>query len=152
MGWLVRVDAILLAAIALATGVDTYGRRPNDPFAERNLARFILLLLLLDTLVQASFDVILAQGGGIRPLLVRWLHLAALSLWFGGAVWNIFITVPAARGIVSLPVVVAASQQLERFRLAVRLILPTIIVTGFIQAYRYFGFNLNALTASTLVG
>lgn len=144
-----RGEAALLATIVLATGVDAYGRRPNDPFAERNVARFILLLLLLDALVQAGFDVTLAQGGRIRSLLVRWLHLAAFGLWFGGAVWNIFITVPAARGIVSLPVVVAASQQLERFRLAVRLILPTIIVTGFIQAYRYVGSNLNVLTAST---
>ncbi|MCA9947494.1 MAG: CopD family protein, partial [Anaerolineales bacterium] len=55
----------------------------------------------------------------------------------------------AGRSIVSLPVVVAASQQLERFRIAVRLILPTLIITGFIQAYRYVGYNLNALTAST---
>jgi putative copper resistance protein D len=26
--------------------------------------------------------------------------------------------------------------------------LPTLIITGFIQAYRYVGFNLNALTTS----
>lgn len=149
VGWLVWLEIAILAMIVLAIGADAYGRGRNDPFAERNLARLTLLFLLLNALVQAGFDVILAQDGGIRPLLVRWLHLAAFGLWFGGAVWNIFITVPAARSIVSLPVVVAASQQLERFRIAVRLILPTLIVTGFIQAYRYVGFNLNALTAST---
>lgn len=60
-----RGEAALLATIVLATGVDAYGRRPNDPFAERNVARFILLLLLLDALVQAGFDVTLAQGGRI---------------------------------------------------------------------------------------
>jgi putative copper resistance protein D len=149
VGWLVEAEIYLLAMIVLTAGVDAYGRRQKDPFAERNLAQFILLLLLLDALVQAGFDVTLAQGGGIQPWLLRWLHLAAFALWFGGAVWNIFITVPAARGIVSLPVVVAASQQLERFRVVVRLILPTLIITGFIQAYRYVGFNLTALTAST---
>lgn len=148
-GWIVEAEIYLLAMIMLAAGVDVYGRRQKNPFVERNLARFILLLLLLDALVLAGFDVMLAHGGGIWPLLVRWLHLAAFGLWFGGAVWNIFITVPAARDIVSVPVVIAASQQLERFRIAVRLILPTLIVTGFIQAYRYVGFNLNALTAST---
>ena len=148
-GWIVEAEIYLLAMIMLAAGVDAYGRHQKNPFAERNLARFVLLLLLLDALVLAGFDVTLAQGGQAWPLLVRWLHLAAFGLWFGGAVWNIFITVPAARDIISVPVVVAASQQLERFRIAVRLILPTLIVTGFIQAYRYVGFNLNALTAST---
>ncbi|GJM42678.1 MAG: hypothetical protein DHS20C20_29600 [Ardenticatenaceae bacterium] len=149
VGWVAEAEIYLLAMIVLAAGVDAYGRRPKNPFAQRNLARFILLLLMLNALVQAGFDVRLAQGGSIWPLLVRWLHLAAFGLWLGGAVWNIFITVPAARDIVSLPVVVAASQQLERFRVAVRLILPTLIITGFVQAYRYVGFNLNALTAST---
>lgn len=148
VGELVEVEIYLLAIITLTIGVDAYGRRQKDPFAERNLARFILLLLLLDALVQAGFDVTLAQGGGTRPLLVRWLHLAAFGFWFGGAIWNIFITVPAARSIVSIPVVVAAGQQLERFRVTVRIILPTLIVTGFIQAYRYVGLNVGALIAS----
>jgi putative copper resistance protein D len=80
---------------------------------------------------------------------VRTIHLAAFGMWFGGAVWNVFITVPAARNIVSLPVVIAASQQLERFRIAVRIILPTLIITGLIQAYAYVGFSLRALTAPT---
>ena len=149
VSWLVAAEVSLLTIIVLTIGADAYGRRQEDPFAQRNLARFILLLLLLDAAVQAGFDVMLAQGGGLQPWFVRWLHLAAFGLWFGGAVWNIFITVPAARNIVSLPVVVAASQQLERFRIAVRVILPTLIVTGFIQAYRYVGFNLHALTAAT---
>lgn len=149
VGWLVEVEVSLLTIIALTIGIDAYGRRQKDPFAKRNLSRFILLLLLLDALVQAGFDVMLAQGGWVQPWFVRWLHLAAFGLWFGGAVWNIFITVPAARNLVSPPVVVSASQQLERFRIAVRFILPMLIVTGFIQAYRYVGFNLNALTAST---
>ncbi len=148
VGGLVEAEIYLLAIITLTIGVDAYSRRQKDPFAERNLARFILLLLLLDALVQAGFDVTLAQSGGIRPLLVRWLHLAAFGLWFGGAVWNIFITVPAARSIVSIPVVVAAGQQLERFRVTVRIILPTLIITGFIQAYRYVGLNVGALIAS----
>lgn len=149
VGWLAAAEIGLLASITLATGINAYGRRGGDPFAERNLARLTLLLLLLDALVQAGFDVVLVQGSGIWPLLVRWLHLIAFGLWFGGAVWNIFITVPAARNIVSIPVVVAAGQQLERFRVAVRIILPTLIITGFIQAYRYVGLNVAALTATS---
>lgn len=149
VGWLVGLELTLLVTISLVVGLDVYGHRRVDPFSEQNLARLALLLLLLNALIQAGFDVTLAQGGRMWPLLVRWLHLAAFGLWFGGALWNIFITVPAARDIISLPVVVAASEQLERFRIAVRIILPTLIMTGFIQAYRYIGFNLNALTTST---
>lgn len=148
--WLVWSEAALLAAITLTVGFDAF--RPikkDDPFVERFTARLLLVLLLVDAFVLAAFDVSLAQGGQAWPLLVRTLHIAAFALWLGGAVWNIFITVPAARNIVSLPVVLAASQQLERFRIAVRIILPTLIVTGFIQSYRYVGLSLHALTAST---
>jgi putative copper resistance protein D len=147
---LLTAEMVLLALLALTGSVDAYGQQPENPFAARRLARLILLLLMLDALVQAGFDVTLTQGGQMWPLLVRWLHLAAFGLWFGGAVWNIFITVPAARSTISLPVVVAASQQLERFRIAVRIILPTLIITGLIQAYRYVGFNIYALTASPI--
>ncbi len=110
----------------------------------------MLGLLLIDALFQATFDVTLSQGGAWWPLLVRWLHLAAFGLWIGGAVWNIFITVPAARQTIAIPVVVAAGRQLERFRVAVRMILPTLIITGFIQAYRYVGFSLDALLYSPI--
>lgn len=148
--WLVWFEAAMLVAIALAAGYDVFRQnRKDDPFSERLPARLLLGLLLMDAFVLAAFDVSLAQNGQVWPLLVRTVHLAAFGLWFGGAVWNIFITVPAARDIVSLPVVLSASQQLERFRIAVRIILPTLIVTGFIQAYNYVGLSLYALTAST---
>ncbi|MCB0005521.1 MAG: hypothetical protein KDE09_00365 [Anaerolineales bacterium] len=148
IGWLASLEIGLIAAITITVGLDAYRHRQDDPFGELNVARLAMILLLLAALVQGGFDVLPTQGGGVWPLLVRWLHLAAFGLWFGGAVWNIFITVPAARSIVSVPVVVAAGQQLERFRIAVRIILPTLIITGFIQAYRYVGLNVNALTAS----
>ncbi|MBX7234414.1 MAG: CopD family protein [Caldilineales bacterium] len=148
VGWLVWPEAALLLGIGLAAGWDAYGRRAADPFSQRRLARLALGLLLLDALVQAAFDVTLAQGGRALPLAVRWLHLAAFGLWFGAAVWNIFIAVPAARGMVSIPVVVASSQQLERFRVAVRVILPTLILTGLVQAYPYVGLNPGALLTS----
>lgn len=149
VGWWAWAELVLAALLVIAIGQDAFLRRQDsDPFAGRPLAATILALLLLDALIQAGFDVTLAQGGQLYPLLLRWVHLAAFGLWFGGAVWNIFIAVPAARDVVSLHVVLAASQQLERFRIAVRLILPTLIVTGLLQAYRYTGLDLGALTAS----
>lgn len=150
VGWLAWAGLLLGGGLVLAVGWDAYRRRDDDaPFAGRPLAGAILSLLLIYALVQAAFDVSLAQGGQPFPLLLRWIHLGAFGLWFGGAVWNIFIAVPAAREVVSFQVVIAASQQLERFRVAVRMILPALLLTGLLQAYRYTGLNLSALTAST---
>lgn len=150
VGWPIWLGAALMVAIALVVMHELYLRRPDDPFAERPEARLVLGLLVIDALFQAIFDVTLSQGGAWWPLLVRWLHLTAFGLWIGGAVWNIFITVPAARQTIAIPVVVAAGRQLERFRVVVRMILPALIVTGLIQAYRYVGFSLDALLYSSI--
>lgn len=150
VGWPIWLGAALMVAITLVVMHELYLRRPDDPFAERPEARLVLGLLVIDALFQAIFDVALSQGGAWWPLLVRWLHLTAFGLWIGGAVWNIFITVPAARQTIAIPVVVAAGRQLERFRVVVRMILPTLIVTGLIQAYRYVGFSLDALLYSSI--
>lgn len=150
VGWPIWLGAALMVAITLVVMHELYLRRPDDPFAERPEARLVLGLLVIDALFQAIFDVTLSQGGAWWPLLVRWLHLTAFGLWIGGAVWNIFITVPAARQTIAIPVVVAAGRQLERFRVVVRMILPALIVTGLIQAYRYVGFSLDALLYSSI--
>lgn len=147
--WLVWPEVALLVALALVAGRFAYGRLPDDAFGSQRLARVAVGLLMVDALVQAAFDVTLAQGGQLLALGVRWPHLAAFGLWFGGAVWNIFIAVPAARKVVSIPVVVASSQHLERFRVAVRIILPTLLITGLIQAYPYVGLSPTALIATT---
>lgn len=81
--------------------------------------------------------------------MLRPLHLLAFGLWFGGAVWNIFIAVPAAQATLAIPVVVAAAEHLERFRWTVRVILPTLLVTGLFQALPYTGFSLHELLFST---
>ncbi|MFW5942316.1 MAG: CopD family protein [Chloroflexota bacterium] len=151
VGWLVWADWLLVFLLVLVVGKDAFAPGSGQsPFSEQPVAYAALVLLLLNGLVQAAFDVVLAQGWQPAPLLVRWLHLSAFGLWFGGALWNIFIAVPAARDVVSRPVVMAAGQQLERFRVAVRLILPTLILTGLWQAYRYVGLSLTALTGSTI--
>ncbi len=148
-GWVIGLEGVLIAAITVAALYDLFRRVDKDnPYTERNTARLLVGLLVLDGFVNAAYDVYLAQGGQAWPLAIRTIHLVAFGLWFGGAVWNIFITVPSARKIVSMPVVVAASEQLERFRIAVRIILPTLIVTGLIQAYPYVGLNPRMLTAS----
>ncbi len=98
----------------------------------------VLLLVLLST---ALLDARLTFPAQPSAWLLRPLHLIAFALWIGGAVWNIFIAVPAAQESPTVPVVVAAAEQLERFRWAVRAILPTLLVTGLLQALPYTGLN-----------
>ncbi len=150
VGWPVWVEAALLSSIVMLTLHELTVRRPGAPFAEQPMARLLVALLVLDALFQAAFDVILSQGGAAWPLLVRWAHVAAFGLWFGGAFWNIFIAVPAARQTLTIQVVVAAGRQLERFRVVVRVFLPTLIITGFIQAYRFVGLSPEALFYSPI--
>jgi len=74
------------------------------------------------------------RGFGPVAAGVRVLHLLAFAIWLGGAVWNIFVAVPTGQRRPTVPVVRAAGEQLERFRWAVRFIIPTLLVTGLYQA------------------
>jgi putative copper export protein len=71
----------------------------------------------------------------------RALHLFAFSAWLGGALWNIFIAVPAGKVRENMDTVILANFQLERFRVVVRTVFPTIVATGLIQAWAMFGFQ-----------
>lgn len=73
---------------------------------------------------------------------VRLAHLSAFTLWLGGAVWNIWVAMPAGRDHANVDAVIAGAHQLDRFRWVVRFALPTIIVTGLIMAGVYRAFPL----------
>lgn len=75
-----------------------------------------------------------ADAGAGTGGLVRILHLTAFILWLGGAVWNIWVAMPAGREHANVDAVIAGAHQLDRFRWVVRFALPTIIVTGLIMA------------------
>lgn len=68
---------------------------------------------------------------------IRVAHLTAFTLWLGGALWNIWVAMPAGREHANVDAVVAGAHQLDRFRWVVRFALPTIIVTGLIMANAY---------------
>lgn len=77
--------------------------------------------------------------GDWQVLLWRVLHLSAFAAWFGGAVWNVEVAVRAARERLSVPVVIMANAQLERFRRIVRVALPLIVATGLLQVWDDMG-------------
>ncbi|MDY7082590.1 MAG: CopD family protein, partial [Halobacteria archaeon] len=77
--------------------------------------------------------------GSVGDVAVRILHLSAFVVWLGGAVWNIFVAVPIGKQNPTARMVRVAGQQLERFRWAVRTIIPVLLLTGVFQAYRILG-------------
>jgi uncharacterized membrane protein len=89
---------------------------------------------------------------GLDPVAtgVRVLHLLAFALWIGGAVWNIFVAVPTGQQRPTIGVVRAAGEQLERFRWAVRFIIPTLFLTGLFQAGDSIGTSLAPYLGSVL--
>ncbi len=95
----------------------------------------VSLLLWSAAFLQVWYD----TPGDWQGLLWRILHLSAFAAWFGGAVWNVAVAVPAAREDLSLPVVIAANAQLERFRAVVRIALPLIVATGLLQVWNAVG-------------
>lgn len=144
--WLAGLSALVLAW--LSTAWLLWRSREGDVF-RRWPVRWSWAWLALALVLTALLDARLTFPHRPSAWVLRPLHLLAFGLWFGGAVWNIFIAVPAARETLALPVVVAAAQHLERFRRTVRVILPTLLITGLLQALPYTGFNLHALLFSS---
>src|SRR5690606_57140 len=98
-----------------------------------------------------ALDGSLTFPGQPSAMILRAVHLTAFALWLGGAVWSIFVAVPSARETLAIPVVIAAAEQLERFRWVVRVILPTLALTGLVQALPY-GAAYPASLVATLFG
>lgn len=68
---------------------------------------------------------------------VRVLHLTAFGLWLGGALWNLTVAIPSGREHPVIDAVVGGARHLQRFRWVVRFALPTVVLTGLIQADVY---------------
>lgn len=117
------IAAALVLAAALAIGIDS---RPA-------------------ALVGAVATAILIAGWGLADAGVSWhgvirmVHLAAFSLWLGGALWNIFVAMFVGRQHPDVDSVIVGARQLDRFRWVVRFALPTIIITGVTMAWEYIG-------------
>lgn len=150
-------DQILLLANtgALLISIALVAWRIAHPLTEERVYDNGLVRLTWGTLVlaiglTAFLDAHLTFPNQPLAWLLRPMHVLAFTSWIGGAVWNIFIAVPGAQATLSFGTIIAAAQQLERFRWTVRVILPTIVITGLLQAYPYIGLNLETLLFSPL--
>lgn len=109
------------------------------------------LLALSIAILTVVLTAILEVGNpAVDPLAAgyRVIHLLAFAVWVGGAVWNIFVAVPTGQRRPNIPVVRAAASQLERFRWAVRFIIPLLILTGLFQAVDLLGTTLTNYVGS----
>jgi putative copper resistance protein D len=146
--WLSAAGVALVVAMA-GLGLTWTTRQDAQ---KQDLATWLTLAGLAGTVAAlAGLDVALQPAGASRWLLApnRMLHLWAFSAWLGGALWNIFIAVPAGMTRVNMDTVILANFQLERFRVVVRTVFPVIVATGLVQAWAMFGWNWQALFTNT---
>ncbi|MDF2629612.1 MAG: uncharacterized protein K0R39_3443 [Symbiobacteriaceae bacterium] len=139
------VGALGLLAAMAGMGLSWAG--PVDA-RKQDLPSYLALAGLAATAAAlGGLDAALQPASASPWLLVpnRILHLWAFSAWLGGALWNIFIAVPAGMKRVNMDTVILANFQLERFRVVVRTVFPVIIATGLVQAWAMFGWNWQAL-------
>lgn len=97
----------------------------------------------------AGLDVSLQAGDLWLLIPNRILHVWAFAAWLGGAFWNILIAVPAGMVRISMDTVILANFQLERFRVVVRTVFPSIIITGLVQVWAMFGWQWQVLFSTT---
>jgi uncharacterized membrane protein len=126
--------------LAVASWTTVHSGDVEDQF--RSWAGLTALVLALAVVVATAIAEVSMRGLDPVATGVRVLHLLAFALWIGGAVWNIFVAVPTGQKRPTTSVVRAAGEQLERFRWAVRFIIPTLLLTGLYQAGDSIGTSL----------
>lgn len=140
----------VLVVVWLAVAVTTMGRDVAVEGQFRSVAGLAALAFALAVVVATAVAEVALSGFDPVEAGVRVLHLLAFAVWIGGAVWNIFVAVPTGQRRPTVGVVRAAGEQLERFRWAVRFIIPTLFLTGIYQAVDVLGTNIEWYLGSTV--
>jgi len=140
--------ALVIAWVTVVTATTRSDRAVEHEF--RSIPGLAALVLALAVVVATALAEVALRGFDPLAAAVRVLHLLAFALWIGGAVWNIFVAVPTGQNRPTIAVVRAAGQQLERFRWAVRFVIPTLLITGIYQAVDGVGTTLGSYLGSVL--
>jgi hypothetical protein len=139
-----------LVAVWMAFAVITTRRNAAIEHQFRSTVGLAALALALAVVIATAIIEVGMRGLDAVAVGVRILHLLAFAVWIGGAVWNIFVAVPTGQKRPTVRVVQAAGEQLERFRWAVRFIIPTLFLTGLYQAVDGLGTNVSLYLGSTV--
>jgi len=156
---LVEYERVLGASVTVVVLVVTLGgflltmaisvrRGQSVDEAFRSIAGVAAVGFVTCVIVVSGLAEVRLRGGGTTAAVVRAIHLLAFAAWIGGAVWNIFVAVPTGQEHRTVPVVEAAGRQLERFRWAVRFIIPVLVLTGVYQAIDALGDAVGAYVGS----
>lgn len=135
LGYAALVAVWLVFAVVTTRRDDAVERQFRSPVG------LTTLTLALGVVVATAVAEVAIRGLDPIAASVRVLHLLAVAVWIGGAVWNIFVAVPTGQKRPTVGVVRAAGEQLERFRWVVRFIIPTLLLTGLYQAVDGLGAN-----------
>jgi uncharacterized membrane protein len=140
------------ALVTVWTGFAVITTRRNTTVERQFRSGVGLAALALALAVVIATAIAEVAMRGLDPVAVgvRLLHLLAFAVWIGGAVWNIFVAVPTGQKRPTVRVVQAAGEQLERFRWAVRFIIPTLFLTGLYQAVDGLGTNVSVYLGSSV--
>ncbi|MBZ6493930.1 hypothetical protein [Natrinema longum] len=116
----------------------------------RSPAGLLALGLALAVVVGTGLAEVSLRGFDPIAAGIRTGHLLAFVAWIGGAVWNIFVAVPTGQKRPTAAVARAAGEQLERFRWAVRFIIPFLFLTGLFQAVTALGVRVESYVATPI--
>ncbi|MFC7139789.1 hypothetical protein ACFQMA_08050 [Halosimplex aquaticum] len=144
LGYAVVVGALIALTAVTTSRSDAIKHQFRSPIglAALALALAVVVATAVAEVAMRGFDPVAAG--------VRILHLLTFAVWIGGAVWNIFVAVPTGQKRPTVRVIQAAGEQLERFRWAVRFIIPTLFLTGLYQAVDSLGTNGSSYLGSTV--
>lgn len=85
---------MLLVSMASAGDLVLAESGPGAHDTRRSWLKLITVLSLLSLAVTAVLDVIPYQGLSGPAILAEWVQSAAFGVWFGGAIWGLFVAIP----------------------------------------------------------
>lgn len=141
--------SVAIVGLTLFVAIDTLRNRPVDGAFRATTGVLALGFAVAAVILTAVAEVSLRTGGA-TALFVRVFHLLAFAIWIGGAVWNLFVAVPSGQERPTTAVIRAAGEQLERFRWTVRVIIPTLLLTGLVQSVHLHGYSLTPYARSVV--
>lgn len=137
---------MVLAGVTLFVLVGTRSGRVPVRVGDRQRQAQILAGAATLGLVGLAWGDVSIQGGATVNVLVRTLHLWAVGLWIGAAVWHNVVVVPALkRDAISdvRPVV-------RRFQRFVPVLVLGVLATGIYQATTWLGTRLSVYTTTSV--
>jgi len=134
---------LLLAGVALLLVIGARSGRSPVRLCDRRQAQLLAGAATLGLVGLAWGDVTI-QGGATVDVLVRTVHLWAVGLWIGAAVWHNTVVVPALKH----DALSAVRPIVRRFQRFVPVLVVGVLVTGLYQATTWLGTRLSVYTTT----